>query len=142
MKGVPPLVANKKAAWKKRLGNAAAHVFAALGPHHSESVYQRALSEELQASPAWASSISSEVLLPIYYTPSSTCTPLVVGTCRLDLVITCANGDSIAIELKGSASQPKKTMVQVQKYKRLLKETTTIFVIVFGPKHVEINLLQ
>lgn len=133
---------NKKEAWKKRLLNASSRVFSELGPHHSEAVYQRALIAELQASNAWSLSITSEVSLPIYYTPSTSKSPIVVGFCRLDVVITCQNETRIVLELKGSTNQPKKTASQVHKYKRILEESATIFVVTFGPTQVVVDLIQ
>ena len=133
---------NKKEAWKKRLVNASTRVFHELGPHHAEVVYQRALIEELQASNAWSLSISSEVPLPIFYTPSASSTPIAVGMCRLDIVITCNNESRIVLELKGSSSQVKKTANQVHKYKRLLEESATIFVVTFGPTLASVELID
>lgn len=133
---------NKKEAWKKRILNASTRVFSELGSHHAEAVYQRALIEELQSSNSWTLSIASEVPLPIYYTPSNSSIPIAVGMCRLDIVITCSNNTRIVLELKGSSSQSKKTACQVQKYKRLLEDSATIYVVTFGPDKALVEIIN
>ena len=114
-------------AWKKRLKKVATIVFERLGPYHSESVYQRAMTAEIQADPYINVNIFTEVQLPIYYQPSNSNTPVVVGSCRLDIVLVLGNGERIVLELKVMSGQQKKTMQQVTKYKSLSRRLCAPF---------------
>jgi hypothetical protein len=121
------IVSNQRAAWIKRIANAATRVSHAL-PHHTEAVLQKALVSELQS---YANiNVATEVVQPIVYI-NSKLQQSVVGSVRLDIVLTTGIG-TFVLELKLPVHNKKTTADQLSKYRAALPPSTVLVLVVFA----------
>ena len=107
-------------------------VFRALGPGHSESVYQHAVAHELRTN--FDMSVQTEVVVPILYTAAH------VGSVRLDMVVSIPRPSPIfpettfVIEFKTVQNVTPANLLQVQRYLDHFPSASSGFLVNIPPR--------
>ena len=118
---------------KDVITKAANTVWEVLGPGHSESVYHAALRHELENA-IEVIQLSSGRCVPIFY--KGVC----VGRAELDLDFVTENATMCILELKAIKALREDDRVQLQRYRRLFANVTTIgFLLNFGGASPEVE---
>ena len=120
------------------------HVLGQLGQGHTECVYHKALTAELNASPLFTE-IEVEKNLPIMYRNSYSGHEHTVGICRVDIMYWDLRiGKRVLVELKASSTPLGLAVVhQINKYRRLLNEQVVAYAVNFNQgKHPTVELVE